>query len=114
MEYYKSTVTEPVTEKPVEVKFESDSTHHIFVVDWKHCYKDTIEIKVTNSPLRIVANSFDGLNHHGLEFTLNLNYDVVTLADAFYDFCDTGFRIHIPKENMKRQKSETSTLPFKK
>lgn len=113
MEYYSRTVTEPA-EKPVEVEFESNSTHHIFVVDWKHCYKDTIAIEVTNSPLRIEANSFDGLNHHGLEFTLNLNYDVVTLADAFYDFSDTGFRIHIPKENMKRQESETVTLPFKK
>lgn len=113
MHFYSKTVTEPVTNKVTdEIKFESNSSHHIMVIPWEHAYQET-DVKVTNSPFKIEASSFDGLNYHSLALTLNLNYEVVSLAGTFYDLYEKGFRIHIPKENMKRRKTETISLPSK-
>jgi hypothetical protein len=113
MTYFSRTVTEPVTKKFDDARFESNKTHHIIVVNWEHCYKESITISVTNSPLKVAASSYDGINYHSLEFSLTLNYDILTLADSFYDFHDEGFRIHIPKEDMKLRKPETVSLPFR-
>lgn len=112
MTYYSRTITEPAETPLVDAKFESNSTHHVVAVAWEHCNENTV-IKVTNSPLRIEASSYDGLNYHSLDFSLSLNYEIVTLTDAFYDLDDKGFRIHIPKANMKLRNVETVTLPSK-
>ena len=114
MNYYSSTMTEEPVKEKIEVKFSSNGTHHVVLIPWEHCHKDNMTIKVTNSPFKVEAKSFDGMNHHGLEFSLTLNHDIVTLSGTFYDFDEKGFRIHIPKENMKLRKVETASIPYKK
>lgn len=114
MHFYSSkTVTEPADVRVNDIKFESNATHHLMVVPWEHCNEDTIDVKVTNSPFKIEANSYDGLNYHRMSRTLNLNYDIISLDGIAYDLYDEGFRVHIPKENMKRRKVETVSLPRK-
>lgn len=110
MNYYSSTTTKPADSRVDDIKLESNATHHIIIVPWEHCYEGTIDVKVTNSPFKIEANSYDGLNYHRMALTLNLNYEIVSLDGTFYDLYDEGFRIHIPKENMKRRKVETVSL----
>lgn len=110
MNYYSSTTTKPANSKVDDIKLESNATHHIMVVPWEHTYEDNVDVKVTNSPFKIEANSFDGLNYHSLALTLNLSYEIVSLKDSFFDLYEKGFRIHIPKENMKRRKVETVSL----
>lgn len=112
MTYYSRTTTEPVQTPLVDAKFESNSTHHVVVVGWEHC-NESIVLKVTNSPLKVEVSSYDGLNYHSLEFSLSLNYEIRTLAGAFYDCDDKGFRIHIPKANMELRNVETVTLQLK-
>lgn len=108
MHFYSSkTVTEPADVRVNDIRFESNATHHLMVVPWEHCNEDTIDVKVTNSPFKIEANSYDGLNYHRMSRTLNLNYDIISLDGIAYDLYDEGFRVHIPKENMKRRKVET-------
>jgi hypothetical protein len=113
MYYSSETVTEPKNSKASDIKFETNNTHHIMSIDWEHCYEETIDVKVTTNPLKINANSYDGINYHKLSLTINLTHDILSLKDCFYDLNEKGFRIHIPKENMKRRVVETLSLPRK-
>ena len=114
MHFYSSeTVTKPADSRINDIKFESNATHHMMLVPWEHCYEDTIDVKVTNLPFKIEANSYDGLNYHRMTRALNLNYDIVSLDGTFYDLYDEGFCVHIPKENMKRRNVETVSLSRK-
>lgn len=112
--YTRKTVTEsPAKKLNSDITFTSDKTHQIICVSWEHCNKENTVIKVTNSPFKINASSFDGMNYHNFEVTLSLTHDITTLKDTFYDFNEKGFRIHVPNENMAKPKVETVTLPLK-
>lgn len=113
MYYSSETVTEPKNNKASDIKFETNDTHHIMSIEWDHCYEENIDVKVTTNPLKIEASSFDGINHHKLSLTINLTHDILSLKNCFYDFYEEGFRIYVPKENMKRRVTETLSLPLR-